>query len=117
MKQQMKATVFVAYNQEPKKVIGGFLTLSEQVFVTEESASMVSEAIAAGKPVVTLYPKALKPDSNYKKILEKFEQNKRMRRMPIEQLGQEDHCRDDFLLIERDSITEMVQKLKQLSNR
>ena len=73
MQQQMKAAVFVAYNQKPEKVIGGFLTLSERVFVTEESASMVSEAVASGKAVVTLYPSSYSAEDNYCKILQKFE--------------------------------------------
>lgn len=73
MQQQMKATVFVAYNQKPEKVIGGFLSISERVFVTEESASMVSEAVASGKPVVTLYPSSYSAEDDYGKILQKFE--------------------------------------------
>ena len=77
MQQQMKAAVFVAYNQKPEKVIGGFLALSERVFVTEESASMVSEAVASGKPVVTLYPASYVAEDDYRRILEKFETSER----------------------------------------
>lgn len=73
MQKQMKTAVFVAYNQKPEKVIGGFLALSERVFVTEESASMVSEAVASGKPVVTLYPASYSSEEDYRKILRKFE--------------------------------------------
>jgi polysaccharide pyruvyl transferase WcaK-like protein len=53
-------------------VIGAFLALSETVFVTEESASMVSEAVASGKSVVTLMPDKKVLDKNYQNILNKY---------------------------------------------
>ncbi len=86
MQEQMKTAVFVAYNQKPEKVIGGFLALSERVFVTEESASMVSEAVASGKPVVTLYPASGAAEDDYRKILEKFENRSLLQRQSIEML-------------------------------
>ncbi len=109
MQQQMKAAVFVAYNQKPEKVIGGFLALSEQVFVTEESASMVSEAVASGKPVVTLYPTSYAAEEDYRRILEKFEGRSLLQRQSIEMLGKlsetsvphMDHMNANKLLIEQ----------------
>jgi len=86
MQAQMKTAVFVAYNQNPQKVIGGFLALSQRVFVTEESASMVSEAVASGKAVVTLIPKRGEPEKDYGKILKKFEERKSVMRIEIEKL-------------------------------
>lgn len=64
---------FVAYNKKEEKVLLSFLGLSEKIFVTEESASMISEAISSQKPVFTLRPKEINSDRNYQKILEKFE--------------------------------------------
>jgi mitochondrial fission protein ELM1 len=92
MQVQMNAAMFVAYNQEPKKVIGAFLALSETVFVTEESASMVSEAVASGKSVVTLVPQYRYPDENYFEILEKF-----IKQHYIQQLSIKDCKNFEFL--------------------
>jgi len=86
MQAQMKTAVFVAYNQHPQKVIGGFLALSQRVFVTEESASMVSEAVASGKPVVTLVPRSYHADDDYCRILKTFESRSHLQRQPIETL-------------------------------
>ncbi len=74
---------FVAYNEKPEKILLPFLGLSKSIFVTEESSSMISEAISARKEVHTLY----KNDTNekqYKKILEKFQKEKKIVRINLE---------------------------------
>lgn len=67
---------FVDYNKNPQKVMFPFLALGEKTFVTEESSSMISEAISSGKEVYTFSIDYSKSDKNYKKLLEKFEKNK-----------------------------------------
>lgn len=63
---------FVDYNNNPQKVMLPFLGLSEKIFVTEESSSMISEAILSEKDVITLRGKDIKLGFNYQKILDKF---------------------------------------------
>lgn len=63
---------FVDYNNNPQKVMLAFLGLSEKIFVTEESSSMISEAILSEKDVITLRGKDIKLGFNYQKILDKF---------------------------------------------
>ena len=58
-----------------------FFGLSEAIFVTEESSSMISEAISSGKNVFTLGNEYSNSDENYKKILNKFESNKQIIRV------------------------------------
>jgi uncharacterized protein len=74
MKNKLKdyCVYFVAYNINPEKVMSSFLSLSEKVFVTEESSSMISEAILSEKDVFTIGVGNNKSDSNYKNILHKF---------------------------------------------
>lgn len=67
---------FVSYNKKEEKVMLPFLGLATKVFVTEESSSMISEAISSKKEVFTLGTKTANPDNNYQKILEKFENMK-----------------------------------------
>jgi mitochondrial fission protein ELM1 len=63
---------FVDYNKNPEKVMSSFLSLSDKVFVTEESSSMISESILSEKDVFTIGVENNKSDSNYKTILDKF---------------------------------------------
>lgn len=67
------SSYFVAYNQKEEKILLPFLGLSDKVFVTEESSSMISEAISSKKPVFTLRPKKIESNKSYQRILEKFE--------------------------------------------
>lgn len=55
----------VWYASEPRKVMQAYLGAAELVFCTEDSMSMITEAIASGKPVVSLAPKTFAPDSRY----------------------------------------------------
>ena len=74
MKEKLKdyCAYFVDYNKNPEKVMSSFLSLSEKVFVTEDSSSMISEAILSEKDVFTIGIINNKSDNNYKKILDKF---------------------------------------------
>jgi len=44
----------VFYNHDPEKIMQEYIYNSDLIFVTEESASMVTEAISSKKPVITL---------------------------------------------------------------
>lgn len=72
---------FVAYNQQPEKVLLPFLGLAEKIFVTEESSSMISEAVASKKPVWTLRPNQYIIDTNYQTILDKLTASRRIQRI------------------------------------
>lgn len=67
---------FVSYNQKEEKILLPFLGLAEKIFVTEDSASMISEAITSCKPVFTLRPDEINSDKNYQKIIKKFQDAK-----------------------------------------
>lgn len=74
---------FIAYNKNPKPVVREFLCKAQKVFVTEESASMISEAIASKKEVYTLKPNKIKYDKKYTPVLEKYEKEKRICRIDL----------------------------------
>jgi mitochondrial fission protein ELM1 len=42
------------------------------IFVTEDSAMMISESISSGKPVTTLYPSNIKSPLRYEKHISKY---------------------------------------------
>jgi len=114
MKREMKCAIFIAYNQEPKKVVGAFLTLCDKAFVTQESASMLNEAISFQKPVVSLYPKDKKEEENYIKILDNLDRRKNIYRCAIEKLDELDLEEIEFKTLENSSIVEMIEKLERI---
>lgn len=67
---------FVSYNQKEEKILLPFLGLAKKIFVTEDSASMISEAITSCKPVITLRPNKINSDENYQNIIKKFQDKK-----------------------------------------
>jgi mitochondrial fission protein ELM1 len=111
---QMKCAYFVAYHQNPQKVVAPFLTLSQVVFVTQESASMIGEAISSQKKVVTLKPNGAKIEENYQKILDKYIKSKAMVSLDIDAIDEFDMDRFDIMPFEHNSIWELKEKLKEI---
>ena len=74
---------FVSYNKKEEKVLLPFFGLSEAIFVTEESSSMISEAVSTQKTVYTIGIENSNPDKNYKTILDKFVKNDFIMRIDI----------------------------------
>jgi uncharacterized protein len=101
------SSYFVSYNKKEEKVLVPFLGLSTKIFVTEESASMISEAISSSKPVFTLKPKTVNSDENYQKIIEKFTLENRI--ISISNFELKENTK--FNLIEENK---ELQKLKEL---
>lgn len=100
---------FVAYNEQPQKVLNPFLQIGEKIFVTEDSASMISEAITSRKPVFTIYENSTQ-DNNYNKILNKFENEKKIRRV---KLSQKPHIDTDFNIPKEEYANLLAQKIKK----
>lgn len=98
---------FVAYNSQPQKVLNPFLQIGEKIFVTEDSASMISEAITSRKPVFTIYENNTK-DDNYNKILNKFANEKKIKRV---RLSQKPHIDTDFNIPKKEYSTLLAQKI------
>lgn len=65
---------FVLYNREPKRVVLPFLGAGEQVFVTRDSLTMVSEALLSARPVTALVPRHIDvaPDSMMSAVLANY---------------------------------------------
>lgn len=109
-KLQHVCNYFVAYHESPEKILLPFLGLSTAVFVTEESASMISEAISARKPVYTLQPQVFDKDKNYQALMNKFEDAHQIERLASMETFQ---IEKDFSLLTDDSIKLIAEKLKK----
>jgi uncharacterized protein len=56
------------------------------IFVTEDSAMMISESISSGKPVTTLYPSNIKSPLRYRNHISKYEDLGLIKRSPLHDL-------------------------------
>jgi len=68
----------ICYNTNPEKVMSILLYLSEVVFVTEDSGSMISEAILSQKRVYTIEAKKTNIEGIYKNFIDKLKKNNRV---------------------------------------
>jgi uncharacterized protein len=63
----------VWYCQAPRPVMQPFLTRSSRVFCTEDSFSMITEAVSCGRPVIGLRPEQVSRDDFYRWALERLQ--------------------------------------------
>ena len=63
-----------------------FLGAAEQVFVSEDSMTMLTEAISAQRPVYSLYPEQALPDHRYAQALQNYVDAGRLRRFALADL-------------------------------
>ncbi len=112
LERELKAGLFIAYNKNPKKVVKKFLAVGEAIFVTEDSSSMISEGISSKKPIFTLFPQKMYPDQNYQNLLKKFVDQKRIKRIAMDQLDSGKLDLETFKMIEDDSYIEIAKKLE-----
>ena len=79
----------VWWGQNPEKIMAPLLGSAAWVFVTQDSITMVTEAIASGRPVVVTMPDKteLKPTSFLPGYFKRLEKAARIVRIPFSQLG------------------------------
>mgnify|MGYP000225718733 FL=1 len=95
------SSYFVSYNKKEEKVLLPFFGLSEAIFVTEESSSMISEAVCTSKSVYTIGVQNSNPDKNYRTILDKFVKHNFITRIHLETFEIKDKKVDNISSIKR----------------
>jgi mitochondrial fission protein ELM1 len=71
----------VWWSEEQRPAIAAFLGLSEVMFCTVDSMSMIMESVSAMRPVVVLEPAVFEPDDKYAAAIGRLEQQKRVQRL------------------------------------
>jgi mitochondrial fission protein ELM1 len=61
--------------------LNSIFKMVDAIYVSEDSATMTTEAISSGLPVFTLYPKSCNPSEKFHQQLEKYEAMKLIKRM------------------------------------
>jgi mitochondrial fission protein ELM1 len=103
------------FNNKPEKVVANYLGAAEVVFCTADSGSMITESMAAGKPLYLLQPKSIKITPFYHSFLRGHIDGKRLREIYISEINSIDvksDIKNHFELLEQDPITELAEKLK-----
>ena len=78
----------IANEENRSHVVAGILGLSDLIIVTGESISMVSEAVASGKPVLVIQPwENIKLKAKIERFLDKMEKNQWIVRSVPENIG------------------------------
>ncbi|MBY4676438.1 mitochondrial fission ELM1 family protein [Marinobacterium arenosum] len=62
----------VWWGQQPRKVMAAYLGAAERIFCSEDSLSMLTEAVSSGKPVTALSPQDMTPEPRYLAALERL---------------------------------------------
>ena len=76
----------VYFNENPEKIMQAYLGAGEIIFCTEDSTSMVSEAIISKKPVITLRGATKNINKGHKAVITRFANNKHIKRIKIDEL-------------------------------
>jgi mitochondrial fission protein ELM1 len=100
---------------KPRRELYAFMARAEVLFVTQDSVTMVTEAISAGKRTVTVYPRQVKLSENSFMLpyLRRLEANRRVLRTGSACLKDSIVHRDDFNLIQDCGVSSVVQELAQ----
>lgn len=101
------------YATKPAKVVKTFLSECEAVFCTEDSLTMVSEAIYSHKPVITLQPEVMQPESNDAEALKKYEELGFIRRLKITELADFSVSEQEFCQTYPDINAQIRQAVKE----
>jgi mitochondrial fission protein ELM1 len=78
----------VYYIAKPEKVMNAFLGLGDIIFCTEDSTSMINEAVTTQKPVVTLRARTQGINRGHQDVITRFENNGHIERIKIDELHQ-----------------------------
>ena len=77
---------FIGCNEPDQPSIEGVLGAAERIFCSEDSLSMLSEAVSMNKPVISLLPEIAKPKGMHRKRIEHLIETGLIQRCPIRDL-------------------------------
>lgn len=99
----------VWWHAAPERVMSAFLDAADVVMVTRDSLSMLSEAVATGKPTVALAPRRVLPSHLIDTMLESAESKRRLRRLDIAAIATMPFDAADFALLTLDRRAELAR--------
>lgn len=104
----------VWWHEQPEPVVQGFLDAADIVLVTRDSLSMLSEAIAAGKPALALAPRRVSPSPFIDPIVSALLRDQRLQQVAISDLGTVQYKLDDYVLQRASPLPEYADRIVDL---
>ena len=77
----------VYFNEKPERVMQAYLGAGQKIFCTEDSTSMVSEAVVAQKPVITLRSETVAINKGHEAVIQRFANQHFIGRLTVDQLA------------------------------
>lgn len=84
--------------------------VAKHIFVTEDSSTMISEAVSSGKSVITAYPQSIKAPKKYTDIIAKYQKLNFIERKSLKTLQSTDFVIDRDI---SDKVAEMLKKFQE----
>jgi mitochondrial fission protein ELM1 len=92
----------VWYGREPRQVMTAYLGAANAVICTSDSMSMVSEVVAAGKPLCVVAPARATPDESFRLALDRLAMAGRLKLLPVDGLAEADGVFDALTPLQDD---------------
>jgi uncharacterized protein len=101
------------WSEKPRRELYDFMAHSELLCVTQDSVTMVTEAVSTGRPVVAVYPDDLRfpSDSFLPPYFERLEKNRRILRVPAAEFKTTDVANFDFNLLQEELLPPVAREL------
>jgi mitochondrial fission protein ELM1 len=101
------------WSDKPRRELYDFISRSELLCVTQDSVTMVTEAVSAGRPVVSIYPDEVRfPSGSFlPAYFERLEKNRRMMRVGTADLADADISGFDFNPVAGDILPPVAKEL------
>lgn len=78
------------WGKDPRKVVRSYLGACDAVFVTQDSLTMISEAICSGKPTITIRPKQVRASAYLSQVIDRQVSAGRLVSLQCDQLSSAD---------------------------
>ena len=101
------------WSEKPRRELYEFMARSELLCVTQDSVTMVTEAVSSGRPVVSVYPDEVvfPSDSFLPSYFDRLEYNRRMLRVSAAELQDADVSGFDFNLLQEEILAPVACEL------
>jgi uncharacterized protein len=117
LRQGIKATYLVHavwWHERPERVLQGYLDAADIVLVSRDSLTMLSEAIAAGKPTVALAPRRTLPSPFIDPVLAGQVRGRRLREVALADLPAMPFAMQDFSPLNDSRLPDYARQLAAL---
>lgn len=102
----------VWWSEAPRPVTSSYLGLSQVVYCTVDSMSMIMESVCAMRPVVVVKPQQFTPEANFQKALDRLQQQKLLLQAGIGELEAREVNRLQLKPLDQEPLQALASRLQ-----